>query len=152
MVANGDARPGQPLADAIGIGFQTVIEGLRTDVREDIRDLRDELGKTEGRVIARVELVDDAQKDTRAFIESFAKGHGADHEKEAEDRRIAHGQFYDFIRKAELDAARRDGALGVVRYGVELLSKHAPRLVAILTALGLLGGFATGNISVGIGR
>ena len=151
-MATGGEHPGQPLADAIGIGFQTVIEGLRTDVREDIRDLRDELGKTEGRVIARVDLVDVAQKDTRALIESFAKGHGLDHEKEAEDRRIAHGQFYDFIRKAELDAARRDGALGVVRYGIELLSKHAGRLVAILTALGLLGGFATGNISIGVGR
>ena len=150
-MANGDDRPSTQLADAIGFGFQTIIDGLRTDVREDIREVKVELGKVEERVTARVELVDVAQRDTRAYIESFARGHGAEHEKEAEDRRRDHGLFYEFIRKAELDAARRDGALGVVRYGVELLSKHAGRIVAILTTLGILGGLASGNISIGIG-
>jgi hypothetical protein len=146
-----DEHPGRPLADAIGLGFQTLIEGLRDDVREDIREVKVELGKVEERVSARVAAVDVAQRDTRAYLESFANGHGVEHEKEAEERRATHGLFYDFIRKAELDAARRDGALGVARYSIELVSKHAGRIIAILTTLGLLGGLASGNISIGIG-
>ena len=45
-----DERTAQPLADAIGFGFQTVIEGLRSDVREDFRELRTELNASEQRM------------------------------------------------------------------------------------------------------
>lgn len=141
--------------DVIASGFAGLIEGLREDVREDIRDLRvdlrTEISESERRVTARVDAVDLQGKDTRAYLESFAKGHASEHETEAQERRRDHGLFYDFIRKAELDAARRDGALGVVRYSIELVSKHAARIVAVLTALGLLGGFASGNIHIDLG-
>ncbi len=157
-MANGDERittPGQPLADAIGLGFQQVIESLRTDVREDIRDLRvdlrTEISASEGRVTARVEAVDLQGKETRAYIETFARGHAEDHEAEAVERRVEHSKFYDFMRKAELNEARRDGALGVIRWSIELLSKHSVQIVTILGALGLLGGFATGNIHLDLG-
>ena len=95
--------------------------------------------------------LDLAQKDTRSFIESFAKGHSFEHEQEAEERRQTHGLFYEFIRAAELDKARRDGALGIVRYGIELLSKHAGRIIAVLSTAGLLGGLASGNITIHLG-
>ena len=149
-MADGPRVPPPP--EVIANGFTRLVEGLRQDVREDIRDLRTELGKTEERVTARVALIEAGQTATRALIEAFAGRHGQEHEEEAEARAKAHGQFWDFMRANELDKARRDGAVGVVRFGVELLSKHAGQIVAILAALGLLGGFATGNISVGIGQ
>jgi hypothetical protein len=157
-----DERPAMPAADTIAVGFQTLVEGLRDDVREDIRDLRthvesvavaqhNELAATEARVTAQVETVARDQRDTRALIEGFAKGHAQEHEDEATERRAAHGTFYDFIRHFELDQARRDGALGIARYSVELLSKNAPRLIAIIVAVAAALGFATGGISVQVG-
>lgn len=144
--------PARPAPEVIATGFAALVEGLRDDMREDSRDLRHELAKVEERVTARVAVVEEQGRETRAYIERFAKGHAEEHEAEAEDRRTTHGLFFDFIRAAELDKARRDGALGVVRYSIELLSRHAPQIVAILTAIGLLGGFATGNISIGVGQ
>lgn len=141
-----------PPVKNIAIGFQELVEGLRDDVREDIRDLRTELGKTEERVTARVVAVEVGQTATRHLIEDFAKGHGLEHEAEAEERRSAHGAFHEFIRKAELDQARRDGALGIARYSVELLSKNAPRLIAIIAAMGAVVGLASGSISVSVGK
>lgn len=136
--------------DLIATGFAALIEGLRSDVREDIRDMRTEMGAMEGRVTARVATIEQRQAETRELILDFAKGHGELHEEESTERRKAHGEFYGFIRKAELDAARRDGALGVVRYGVELVSKHAGRLVQVILATAALIGIATGSISVGL--
>jgi hypothetical protein len=147
-----DERAAHPPADTIAVGFQALVEGLRDDVREDIRDLRTELGETEKRVTARVEGVAADQRSTRQLIEEFAKGHSLEHEAEAEDRRQTHSAFYDFIRKFELDQARRDGALGIARYSVELLSKHAPRLIAIIAALAAAIGLASGSIDLSIGR
>lgn len=151
-MANGDERPSTQLADAIGIGFQTIIDSLRTDVREDVNALRTDVREDIREVKVELGKVDVRVSETRTYLESFAKGHGAEHEQEAEERRRDHGLFYDFIRKAELDAARRDGALGVVRYSIELLSKHAGRIIAILTTLGILGGLASGNIAIGLGQ
>lgn len=136
--------------ELIATGFAALVEGLRSDVREDIRDLRTELGMVEGRVTARVVALEQRQTDTRELILDFAKGHGEQHEAEDLDRRKAHGEFYAFIRGAELDAARRDGALGIVRYGVELVSKHAGRLVQVILAIAALIGIATGAIEVGV--
>jgi hypothetical protein len=128
---NGDERPappaGQPLAEAIGYGFQQLIEGLRTDVREDIRDLREEW---------RV----------------FAVEHGKAHENEAIERRLSHGEFYEYIRKAEVDNARKDGALGVVRFVIEKLSANATRLVAVILALASVLMAITGQIHFTVGR
>lgn len=135
----------------IATGFQLLVEGLRDDVREDIRDLRTELGRVEERVTARVAAVEVGQADTRGLIEQFATDHGREHELEADDRRQAHGTFYDFIRATELDKARRDGALGIVRWSIETLSKNAPRLIGIILSLATALGVVTGAISVSVG-
>jgi len=141
-----------PPADVIAGGFAALVEGLRDDVREDIRDLRTEVGKSEERVTARVEAVAASQRETRTLIEDYARGHGLEHEAEAEERRTAHSKFFDFIRQFELDQARRDGALGIARWSVELLSKNAPRLIAIIAALAGAIGFASGSITLEIGK
>lgn len=149
--------------DLIASGLVGLVDGLRKDLREDIRDvraaqaednreLRAELVNVERRVTTLVEAVDLQGKDTRAYIELFAKGHGEEHEAEAADRRQTHGVFYQFIRDAELDKARRDGALGVARYSIELISKHSARLVAVILAVAAAAGVATGNVGVSIGQ
>lgn len=136
--------------ELIATGFAALVEGLRSDVREDIRDLRTELGAVEGRMTARVASIEVKQAESRKLIEEFAGAHGEMHEAEAAERRAAHSDFYNYIRSAELDRARRDGALGVVRYGVELVSKHAGRLVQVILATAALLGIATGAIEVGV--
>lgn len=145
-MADDHARP----PDLIASGFAALIEGLRSDVREDIRDLRTELGNVEVRMTARVSTIEGRQAESRKLIEEFAGAHGEMHEAEANDRREAHGTFYEFMRSAELDRARRDGALGVMRFGVELVSKHAGRLVQVILAATALIGIATGSIEVGL--
>ncbi len=115
------------MADAIGYGFQQLIEGLRDDVREDIRDLREEWRK-------------------------FAVEHGQAHENEAIERRLSHGEFYEFIRQAELDSARKDGALGVVRFVIEKVSANSTRLVAVIVALASAILAVTGQVHFVVGR
>src|SRR5438552_12795328 len=137
--------------DLIASGFAGLVEGLRSDVREDIRDLRDELGKVEDRVTAQVATVEARQIEARDQLEDFASNHGELHESESTDRRKAHGDFYDYIRARELDDARRDGALGVARFGVELVSRHAGKLAQIILATAALLGIATGAVHVGVG-
>jgi len=139
-----------PPVEKIAIGFQSLIEGLRDDVREDIRDLRIEVGESEKRVSARVESVAEDQRGTRRFIEEFASSHSEEHEAEAIDRRVTHTAFYEFIRHFELDKARRDGALGIARYSVELVSQHAPRLIALIAAMAAALGIATGNLHISL--
>lgn len=125
-----EARP----PELIALGVAGLLESLRDDVREDIAALRDDV------------------KEARALIVDFSTNHGQLHEIEASDRRDAHGTFYAFIRAQEVADARRDGALGVLRFTIELFSKHAPRLVAVILALAGALGVATGNVSVGIGQ
>lgn len=141
-----------PPADVIASGFAGLIEGLRDDVREDLRDIRTEIGRSEERMTAQIAVVRAEGQDTRSYIEQFAKGHAVLHEEESTERRKTHSEFYDFIRKAELDEARRNGALGVVRWTVELLSKHSVQIVTLLGAAAALVGFVTGNVRLELGR
>lgn len=136
--------------ELIATGFAALVDGvhraisdLRDDFREDSREL-------ESRMTAQIQTIGQRQAETHQLVVDFAKGHGEQHEAEDADRRHAHGEFYAFIRARELDEARRDGALGVVRYGVELVSKHAGRLVQVILATAALLGIATGSIEVGV--
>lgn len=140
-----DVQPGRPLADAIGFGFQTIIEGLRRDVREDIKELREELRESVGGV-------DDKITQAGADWLRFTVDHGREHEADAEERRLAHTKFYEFIRTAELDAARRDGALGVIRFVIEKVSANSTRLVAVIVALASAILAITGQVHFVVGR
>lgn len=138
--------------EAIASGFAGLAEGIRTDMRAMEERLRDDAEKAEERVIERVVAVEAGQKDTRAFIETFAVDHGKDHEAEATERRNKYSEFHNFIRQFELDEARRAGALGVIRWGFELLSRHSARVVAVILAMAAAAGIATGNIEVAVGQ
>lgn len=143
-------RPQPP--EIIASGFAGLTDGIRVDMRAMEGRLREDAAQVEERVTARVVAVETGQRDLRTYIESFAGDHAKEHEAEGVERRAAHGTFYEFIRAAELDKARRDGALGLVRFGAELLSKHGKSIAWIIVALGTAAGFATGSIDLAVGR
>lgn len=144
-------EPLQP-PEVIAAGFTRLIDDLRDDVREDLRDIRTEIGKSEERVTARVAAVEARQVEARDQLTEFVKAHSDEHEHYERRSTESHSALWDAVRHFQLNEARRDGALGIVRYLVELASKHAPRLAAIVLALAAALGFATGDISVAIGR
>jgi hypothetical protein len=101
------------------------IEGLRSDMREDLGGLRDDL-------------------------QTYMTTHGADHQAADRESADAHGRFDTFIRNAEIAAARRDGALGVVRFLFELFSRHSPALVRVAVAVAAAALVVSGNVHVSI--
>lgn len=118
-------------------GIRDELAGLRADVREDVRDVRTEL---------------------RASIEGFALMHGREHIAEAAhldelvaERDRVHADFAAFMRAAQLAQARRDGALGALRFVVELAGVHY-RELGVLLGIALFGLAAiAGAIRIDIG-
>lgn len=101
------------------------VEGLRSDMREDLAGLRDDL-------------------------QNYMTSHGNDHQAADRDRADAHGRFDAFIRNAEITAARRDGALGVMRFAFELFSRHSPALIRVAAAIAGAALVVGGNVHVSI--
>lgn len=105
---------------------------LRDDVREDNERL-------EKRVMI---AVADIRAEQRSSIEAHAKAHL----ETAIDTETELGRIRDFMRNAELTAARRDGALGVFRFLVEQTSRHAKPISAVLVAAAAAALAVSGNI------
>jgi hypothetical protein len=83
-----------------------------------VRDeLRDEIRLSEGRVMTAVQTV-------QTRLEQSEVTHAGIHAVEGETRSIAHARFEEFMHKAELAAARRDGFLGVVRFMFDLIGRN----------------------------
>jgi hypothetical protein len=141
-----------PPPDVIASGFSRLIDDLRDDVREDLRDIRSEIKHSEERVTARVASVEARQIETREQLVEFARSHGDEHEQYEHRSAENHTALWEAFRRFEINEARRDGALGIIRYLVELTSRHAQRIAAIILALAATVGFASGGITVGIGQ
>jgi hypothetical protein len=89
-----------------------------------VRDeLRDEVQRSEGRVMTAVQQV-------QARLEQSETTHAGIHAAEGESRQIAHARFEDFMHRAELAAARRDGALGIIRFVFDLVGRNWRGIVA----------------------
>lgn len=116
------------------------MEGLRSDVREDIGQLRDDMREDNQRLEDRIMTV----------VTGFQTAHGAVHEGDRAENDAAHVRFDAFIRNAELVQARRDGALGVFRFAVELLSRNWKPLTVVLTAITAVLFAATGDLRIEI--
>lgn len=138
-------------SDLVAAGLAGLIDGLRDDVREDLRELRGDMARTEDRMTVRMVALEGRQRETHELLTEYATSHGNLHEEEATERRTTHSAFYEFIRKNELDQARRDGALGVVRFSVELLSKNATNIAKVIVAIAGLLAVASGNVHIGLG-
>lgn len=125
-----------------GLGtFLRAIDGMRDDVREDLaglrRDVREDQRVTEERLMG--------------TMAQFARAHSAEHDERdlAIDTDLS--KFRAFMRTAEIAQAKRDGALGVLRFVLELVSKHAKSIVAIACTGGALVGLLSGVVHVSVG-
>jgi len=106
--------------------YLDAIEGLRADVREDIGHLRDD--------------VREDVRDIRVDLSAFITAHGREHADQKAESETAHDGFTAFISNFELERARKDGALGVFRFVLEQLSRHARPLAAL--GIGLITAIA----------
>lgn len=111
------------------------IESGLLEAFDRVRDeLRDEIRLSEGRVMGAVQSV-------QARVEQSEVTHAGIHAVEGEARSIAHARFEEFMHKAEIAAARRDGFLGVVRFVFDLIGRNWRGIAAAgATAWFLLGG------------
>lgn len=146
-----DPRGASP-PDLVATGLTGFFESVRNDLRVARREGREDLAAMEARVTARIAAVESRQGETFDLVTDYAKTHGEQHEGEAAERRVEHGKFYDFMRRAEVAEARRDGALGVLRFTVEQLSRHSGRIAQVLLSAAALAGIISGAVSVDIGR
>ena len=89
--------------------------------------------RSEARVVSAIDLL-------RSDFTSWTGTHLSLHGALIEQRDNAHKRYDDFIHMAELDQARKAGALGVLRFVVDLTGRNW-RLVAVIAAalLALLG-------------
>jgi hypothetical protein len=94
--------------------FDTALLEAFDRVRDE---LRDEIRLSEGRVMTAVAGVQER-------LEQGEITHAGIHAAEGESRQIAHARFEDFMHRAELAAARRDGALGIIRFVFDLIGRN----------------------------
>lgn len=113
------------------------LSGLRDDFREDIREVR---------------------RDMQGSIDTVIVQHGKEHALERayltglkEEAELDHARFDTYIRNAELVQARRDGALGVFRFTIELLGRYYRPLGALIIALTFAVAAVVGALTVEIG-
>lgn len=119
------------------------IDGLRDDVRED-------LGALEGRVMA---AITEVQRDAHEYAIAHSGIHADDHaerDRLVAEAKVAHDRFDDFIRNAALAQARRDGALGVIRFVIELVGRNWRGVAAVAGALIVALLTVTGQLSVSV--
>jgi hypothetical protein len=140
-----DDRDGSHGQYAVDEALLRIVDGIRSDVRSDIGHLRDDVREDNDRLERRLmTLLELARGDLRDFTEAHAKEHLAgDIAIESEL-----GKIRDFIRKSELNQARKDGALGVVRFAVELIGRHAKQIGIVLLSAATFIGVVGGNIRV----
>lgn len=128
-------------ADNVGLAFAGLVNDLREGIGDDLREVKEEL-RTE---------IQAAEVRVTSQVDSALLSHGQLHETEDEERREAHGKFYDFMRKAEIDEARRAGVLGMVRFGFELITRHGGAVARVALAIAALLGVLAGTIRISVG-
>jgi hypothetical protein len=111
---------------------ESAIESLREDVREDIGHLRDDVREDNDRLERRVMSEIAGVRRDQA---EFALAHARVHTTRQEETDAEHQVFRQFIRDSELAQARRDGMLGMFRFGLELVSRHSRAIATVILAL-----------------
>jgi hypothetical protein len=118
------------------------LDRIRDDYREDLREHREDLVAVEGRVMTAIAAID-------RKLDDASRTHAEVHIAEATLERNAHEIYDSFIRDSKIAAARRDGALGVVRFVVELVGANWKGILAGGAALSFLLGQL--RVTVGAG-
>ena len=119
--------------DPVGLGLIAALDRLRDDWRED-------LGGLEGRVMT---AIGESGRQFGAYREE----HGREHIAQRGDSEAAHKRFDAFISAAAVAQARRDGALGVMKFIADALGRNWKALAAIGGTVALL----LGNVHVNVG-
>jgi predicted phage gp36 major capsid-like protein len=132
-----DRRP--PLTDRRDNGgVYAAIEGLRSDVREDVGHLRDDMREDLERLESRL----------MTTLTDYIRVHSDDHTAMRRESESVHARLLDFVRSQELAQARRDGAIGVARYAIELFARHARPLALVMSSAAALLGVLSGAIRI----
>lgn len=127
--------------DEPGAADRRRFDGDLLDAFDRVRnELRDEIHRSEGHVR---NSIDDLRKD----FEATTVTHAGIHAVEGEARSLAHSRFEEFMLRAELAQARRDGALGLIRFAFDLIGRNWRGIVALGGALA----FILGNVQVDVG-
>jgi hypothetical protein len=148
MADDREAHPGDRRDNRSVFG---AIEALREDVREDVGHLRDDM--REDLKTARDEVRHDlAAIESRMMttLTDYIRVHSDDHTAQRRESQAAHERFTEFVRGQEIAQARKDGAIGVARYAIELLSRHAKPLGMLLVSAAAFLGVASGAIQIEI--
>jgi hypothetical protein len=107
--------------DPAAFGLLAAFDRLRDDFRED-------LAATEGRVMSAIE-------DTGKHFAAYREEHGREHIAQRGDSIAAHKRFDTFIAESAIEQARKAGALGVLRFTVDLLGRNWKILATIAAAV-----------------
>jgi len=134
MVATRPSHEDLSASEAISI-----IEHVRDLLRDLRTDFRDELGAHNTAMIDRMDRI---ERDFRnAGIE-----HAQDHIDQDRERTEYRTKLENLLRDTELAKARRDGMLGIVRFGFDLIGRNW-RVIAIAIAAALT---IIGNVRVSV--
>jgi len=134
-----DERPGGP---SQGLGLRDVVDMLRDDAAGAELRSGQALSALEGRVMAAISGVD-------GKLGKYIETHAGDHLAIKTTEEVSHARYDAFIAANALDQARRDGALGVVRYVVELFGRNWKALLPLAGAVAAVTGAV--HVSIGVG-
>lgn len=118
---------------ANGYQLVAILDRLRDDVREDLVAM-------ERRMTAAIET-------GNRQLSNYQTEHGQEHLTQRGESIAAHRRFDEFIQSAQLNQARKDGALGILKFVIDLFGRNWK---AIAVAAGALLTFA-GNVQINLG-
>lgn len=122
------------------LGLAEVVELLRGDgAAAELRNQR-LLDALEHRVMGAI-------SDVRSDLTRYEQAHGAEHQAIRTTSEVAHQRFDSFIAGASLDAARRDGALGITRLIIDTFGRNWKAIAALAAGVAA----ASGHVQISIG-
>jgi hypothetical protein len=133
-----------PSSNGSGYALLNALDRFRDDVRED-------LGALEGRLMVAI-------ADNRRALGDYSTTHKGVHDAERletqaafAESKVAYARFEAYIESSKISQARRDGALGVVRYILELVGTNGGGLLRL--GIGLAGVLLalSGNVHIDLG-
>ncbi len=124
----------------VGLGLRDVVELLRDDAAAAELRGKKGLDELEVRLMAAIGGV-------RSDLGKYIETHAGDHTAIKTTSEVAHARYDAFIAANAIDQARRDGALGTIRYMLDLLGRNWKAIAALAAGIAA----ATGNVRIVIG-